>query len=183
MYDVLVTKWVELMHDLVPAVSRFAVLSDGSAGDRQQTATIAKAAQSLSIDVVLLQAASTEEFKAAFETASQRQAGALIVASSPFFSQQKQGLIDLAARYRLPAMYDHSDFAHSGGLLSFGPDLDKAFRDLAGYVVRVLKGAEVSSLPVTQPTKFVLSVNAKTAKALGLALPPLLVTQADEIIE
>jgi ABC-type uncharacterized transport system substrate-binding protein len=129
------------------------------------------------------QAASTEEFKAAFETASQRQAGALIVASSPFFAQQKQGLIDLAARYRLPAMYDHSDFAHRGGLLSFGPDLAKAFRDLADYVVRVLQGAQVSSLPVTQPTKFVLSVNAKTAKALGVALPPLLVTEADEIIE
>jgi putative tryptophan/tyrosine transport system substrate-binding protein len=92
-------------------------------------------------------------------------------------------LIDLAARYRLPAMYDHSDFAHRGGLLSFGPDLAKAFRDLADYVVRVLQGAQVSSLPVTQPTKFVLSVNAKTAKALGVALPPLLVTEADEIIE
>jgi len=183
MYDVLVTKWVELMHVLLPSASRFAVLSDGSVGDRQQTATIVRAAQSLSIDVVLLQAASVQEFKAAFETASQRQARALIVASSPFFAQQKQVLIDLAARYRLPAIYDHSDFAHSGGLLSFGPDLDKTFRDLAGYVVRVLKGAEVSSLPVTQPTKFVLSVNAKTAKTLGLALPPLLVTLADEIIE
>ena len=183
MFDVLVTKWVELMHELVPAATLFAVLGDGSPGHRHQATAIAKAAQTLSIDVVHLLATTPAEFKPAFETATERKAGAMIVGSSPFFAEQKQALVDFAARYRLPAIYDNSGFVHSGGLLSFGPDLAKVFRDLADYVVRVLRGADVSTLPVTQPTKFVLSVNASTAKALGLALPPTLLASADEVIE
>jgi putative ABC transport system substrate-binding protein len=183
MYDVLVTKWVELMHELVPSAARFAVLVDGSAGDRQQLTTIIQAARRLSIDIAPVQAATPDEFRAAFTTATERQAGALIVVSSPFFAEQKHALIGLAAAYRLPAVYDQRDFVHSGGLLSFGPDLAKVFRDLADYVVRVLRGAPASTLPVIQPTKFVLSVNARTAKALDLALPPLLMSAADEIFE
>jgi putative ABC transport system substrate-binding protein len=183
MFEVLVTKWVELMHELIPAATQFAVLTDDSIGNRQQATAITKAAQTLSIDVLVLQAAALEEFKGAFQTATESKAGAMMVASSPSFGSQTQALVDLANSYRLPAIYDNSDFVRSGGLLSFGPDFVKVFRDLADYVVRVLRGTPVASLPVVQPTKFVLSINTRTAKALGVAIPPALLARADEVIE
>jgi ABC-type uncharacterized transport system substrate-binding protein len=183
MYDVLVAKWVQLMHELVPEATRYAVLTDGSAGDRQEAATIGAAAKLLSITTMPVSAASPAEFERAFATAVQLQAGAMIVCSSPLFARHQRDLIEFSAKHNLPAIYDNSSFVHKGGLLSYGPDLAALSADIADYVARILRGAKVETLPVQQPTKFVLALNARTARMLGLTIPPLLVTQAGEVIE
>jgi putative ABC transport system substrate-binding protein len=107
----------------------------------------------------------------------------MIVLSSPVFAAEKGRIIAAAARFSLPAMYEHRDFVEAGGLMSYGPNLDDVFRRAATYVDRILKGSKPGDLPIEQPTKFELMINLKTAKALGLTVPPSLLARADEVIE
>ena len=128
--------------------------------------------------------ASTEpEIDAAFATVVQQGANALLVASDPFFSSRRERLVELAARYKLPTIYNQREFAEIGGLVSYGTDFADGYRQAGIYVGRILKGERPSDLPVIQPTKIDLTVNMKAAKVLGLDVPATLIATADKVIE
>ena len=166
-------KWIELLKAAFPRVSRVAVLwHPASAGQGQLTTTDA-AARSLGVHLHALKVERADELSAAFAEAGKNRAEALIVSSSAFFYQHRRSLVDLAAKVRLPTMYHHKDFVvESGGLMSYGPNLHDVFRRAASYVDRILKGAKPAELPVEQPTKFEFVINLKTAKAIGVTIPP-----------
>src|SRR6185295_9720555 len=124
-----------------------------------------------------LEAGSPQAIDEAFATLVQRGAGALLVGADGTFSSRRDRLIALAARHAVPAVYHSREFAASGGLISYGTDISDTYRQAAGYVVRILQGASPADLPVLQPTKFDLVINMRTAKALGLAIPRLLLAQ------
>ena len=126
---------------------------------------------------------SESEIDAAFATVVQRHASALVVGTDPFLSSRREQLVALASRHAVPAIYAWREFAASGGLISYGSSLTAAFRLVGAYAGKVLKGAKPADLPVEMPTKFELVINLKTAKALGLDVPPGVSAQADEIIE
>jgi putative ABC transport system substrate-binding protein len=175
-------KWVELIREVLPGTPRIVILWDPSAS-RPQLQVAEAAARSLQLQVRTLEARSAEEIDRAFQVAVSDRAGALVPLSSAFFAAEKQRIAGLAARHRLPIVYEHRDFVEAGGLMSYGPDLRDVFRRAAGYVDKILKGARPADLPVEQPTKFELVVNLKTAKALGLTIPPSVLARADELIE
>jgi putative ABC transport system substrate-binding protein len=118
-----------------------------------------------------------------FMTASEQGASAILIVADPFFLAQRDQLTTLAARYRMPASYSRSEYVTAGGLISYSADVADAFRRTGVYVGRILKGENPKDLPVQQSTDFKLAVNLKTAKALGLTIPPTLLTSADEVIE
>jgi putative ABC transport system substrate-binding protein len=122
-------------------------------------------------------------FESVHEAARADGAEAIDVLASAFFNANRVRLIELAAKYRLPAMYETGEYVRSGGFMSYGPSLEDLFRRSATYVDKILKGAKPGDLPVEQPTKFELVINLKTAKALGLGVPPTLLARADEVIE
>ncbi len=123
------------------------------------------------------------ELDDAFAHASRERPDAVLVAPSPFFNLHRARLLALAARYRLPALYEFRDFVEAGGLMCYGADMKAVYRQLAGYVDRILKVAKPSELPIEQPTKFELVINLTTAKALGLTIPPSLLARVDELIQ
>ena len=131
----------------------------------------------------VLKASSESEIDTAFASLVQLQAGALLVAADPFLSLRREQLVELASRHAVPSIYAWREFAASGGLISYGASLTSAFRLLGHYAEKVLDGAKPADLPVQQPTTFELVINLKTAKALGLTVPPSLLTRADEVIE
>lgn len=183
MFDVVTSKWVELMHEIVPGATRLAVLSDGGPNAQAQTATITRAARSLKLEALPLLASDWTMLEPAFAQAQRGGAGALLVVSSALFAAERPAIVALAARYRLPAIYDNGSFARNGALISYGPDMGEVFRVTADYVARLLGGAKVADLPVMQPAKFELVINLKTAATLGLTIPPTLLATADEVIE
>ncbi len=123
------------------------------------------------------------ELAAAFALAVKKRAGGVLVLASTHFSSQAPRIVSLAAKTRLPAIYDHQGFVDAGGLMSYGPSPRDTFRRIAGYVDRVLKGAKPANLPVEQPTKLELAVNLKTAKALGLTIPQALLLRVDQVVQ
>ena len=123
------------------------------------------------------------EYEEAFKAARRDRAGAIQVLPSPIFGSQRRVLIDLAARYRLPAMYEFRDYVEDGGLMSYGPSIIEMFRGLASYVDRILKGAKPGDMPITRPATFELAVNLKTARALGVTISPEIVRRADAVIK
>jgi len=162
-------------------VIRVAVLWDDAAAD-QRTAAEA-AAQLLGVQLQLLEVRHPPyEFAGAFAAATQGQAEALWVLNSPLFFMQRAHIVDLAAKSRLPTMVGHPDIARAGGLMSYDVNNRDSGRRVADYVDKILKGAKPADLPVEQPMKFELIINLKTAKALGLTIPPTLLFQADEVI-
>jgi putative tryptophan/tyrosine transport system substrate-binding protein len=177
-------KWLETLKEIAPRVSRVAVLLQP-----QSPANVAywRAAEasgpSLEVKVSAASVQNDTEIEHAIATVANLAGGGLIVLPNPITLGHRNLIIELAARHRLPAIYPFSFFAASGGLLSYGIDLTRLYRDAAGYVDRILKGEKPGDLPIQQPTKFELAINLKTAKALGLAVPPSLLTRADNVIE
>jgi putative ABC transport system substrate-binding protein len=176
-------KWLELLKEIAPHVTRAAVLRDPSiaSGIGQFAAIQAAGAAGIDLSVIAMQSAvDTERAIAAFANDPK---GGLVVTASPFGANHPDMVTSLAARYSLPAVYPFAYFVRAGGLISYGADLVKQSRPAAVYVDRVLKGAKPADLPVQAPTKYELVVNLKTAKALGLIVPPSVLARADEVIE
>ena len=175
-------KWIELAKEILPRVSRVAVLSDPQYSADQLSVSEA-AARSLGLRLQVLNVSRPEEFATAFAEAKKNRAEALIVLGSAFFYAHRTELVALAAKQRLPTIYHQKQFVvGSGGLMSYGPDFNDLFRRAAGYVDKILKGAKPGDLPIEQPTKFELVINLKTAKALGITIPQSILLRADEVI-
>jgi putative ABC transport system substrate-binding protein len=176
-------KWLELLKEIAPHVTRAAVLREPteSSGIGQFAAIQAVGPIGMELSVIgLHDAGAIEEAVAAFARGSN---GGLVVTASGFGANQPDVIPSLAARYKLPAVYPFRYFVSAGGLISYGPDLVSQLRPAADYVVRIIKGEKPSELPVQAPTKYELVINLKTAKALGLDVPPTLLARADEVIE
>jgi putative ABC transport system substrate-binding protein len=137
----------------------------------------------MGLQVEVLRANTDDEIEATFETASRKRIGALILAASPFFDTRRDRLVALAAGHALPTIYHFREFAVAGGLMSYGVSIPHIYRQIGVYTGRILSGENPANLPVQQPTTFELVVNLKTAKALGLDVPPTLLARADEVIE
>jgi putative tryptophan/tyrosine transport system substrate-binding protein len=177
-------KRIELLHELVPKATVIAALVNPNfpSADIRTSATRAAAA-ALGLELSIVNAGSEREIEAAFATIVERRAGALIIASDPFFFGRREQLVTLAARHAMPAVYFSRDFVTAGGLMSYGTNIVDAERLAGIYTGEILKGAKPSDLPVVQPTKFELVINLKAAKALGLTVPLTLQVAADEVIE
>jgi putative tryptophan/tyrosine transport system substrate-binding protein len=177
-------KWLELLKEIAPGVTRAAVLRDPTIpAGVGQFASIQSVAPSFGVElspVNVHDASEIERDVTAFARGSNR---GLIVTSSGLAAVHRQLIITLAARHRMPAIYSYRYFATSGGLISYGPDPIDQYRRAAGYVDRILKGEKPADLPVQTPTKFEMTINLKTAKELGITVPPTLLARADEVIE
>jgi putative tryptophan/tyrosine transport system substrate-binding protein len=177
-------KWVELIKEIAPGVTRVAVLRDAtSSSGIGYLGAVRLATSSFGMELTpvgITDAGEIERGVTAFARASN---GALIVTGNTLTMVHRELIITLAARHRLPAVYALPLFANDGGLISYGPDSIDPYRRAAGYVDRILKGEKPADLPVQQPTKFELNINLRTAKALGLEVPPTLLARADEVIE
>ena len=183
----LVAKRLQLLGEVVPQLVRVAVLWHPRAyGDRTMAGMVTeieRAAQTLGMKLQLVPAASPEEIAGAFSAMSRERAAALSVFPSPMLFAEYARIANLAADDRLPAIYAAREGPEVGGLMSYGANLPDLSRQTAAYVDKILKGARPAELPVQQPTKFELVINLKTAKALGLAIPPSVLSIADEVIE
>jgi ABC-type uncharacterized transport system substrate-binding protein len=182
--QVLEGKRLGLLHGLVPPAALIAVLlNPTNANFQAQLRGVQEAARAVGQQVNILSASTERDIDTAFETATESRAGALLVGSDPFFSSRADQVVALAARHAIPAIYEGREFAMAGGLASYGTSLGDAYRQVAIYTARILKGAKPADLPVEQLTKFELVINLKTAKALNLDVRPELMASADEIIE
>jgi putative tryptophan/tyrosine transport system substrate-binding protein len=177
-------KRLGLLRDLVPGVALIGVLINPDfppAALQQQQ--IEGAARAIEQRIVITKASNDDALEAAFRSLMQEGAGALLVTAAPYFDTRRDRIIAFAARQRLPAIYQFREYAIAGGLLSYGVSIAEGYRQYGIYAARILKGANPAELPVHQPTKFELVINLKTAKGLGLAVPPSLLARADEVIE
>jgi putative ABC transport system substrate-binding protein len=176
-------KWMELLKETIPGLSRVTVLWN-PAGDPSQVKASEAAARSLGLRLHVMQVGRADGLEPALAEARKQNAGALIVLGSFFFYVNRIRFVELAAKYRMPTIYAQREYVvGSGGLISYGADLPHQFRRAATYVDKILKGAKPADLPIEQPTKFELVINLKTAKALGLTIPPAVLARADEIIQ
>ena len=175
-------KRLELLKQALPKISRVAALWDSATGRHSSKAT-EEAARLLGIQLHILEATGRNDFDKAFAAATKGRAAAIIVLSSGIFHTHREALVSLSAKNRLPAMYDHKDYVEAGGLMSYGPDVPAMFRRAAAYVDKILKGTKPADLPVEQPIKFELIINLKTAKQIGVTIPPNVLARADKVIE
>jgi putative ABC transport system substrate-binding protein len=175
-------KWVELLAEVVPGVSHLVVLRH-AAVPPQYERDLQSAAKALGLTLRSIAVNEPDEFDGAFATMTRERADALIVVSSIFFYTHHSRIVDLAAKYRLPAIYPFRVHVDAGGLMFYGVSHTDLWRRAATYVDKILRGAKPAELPVEQPIKFDLVINLKTAKALGLTIPPRLLFQADEVIQ
>jgi putative ABC transport system substrate-binding protein len=173
-----------LLHELLPHVNVVAMLINPSFPPAETDAKeVEAAAQTIGTKVEVLRASKEHEFEPAFVTISKQNIGGLLVAGDPFFNSRREQLAGLSVRYRLPAIFEFREYALAGGLMSYGIDLPDNYRRIGIYAGRILRGADPADLPVMQPTKFIFTINLKTAKTLGLEVPPTLLALADEVIE
>jgi putative tryptophan/tyrosine transport system substrate-binding protein len=180
----LTPKRLELLSELVPQAGKIALLvnptvsaTEGVIKDMQE------AARTKGVQLPILKASTESEIETVFAAFAQQQAAGLVVGVDSFFTSQREQLVALASRYAVPAIYSGRQFAAIGGLISYGTSNTAAFRQLGVYAGKILKGAKPVDLPVERPTRFELVVNLKTAKALGLTVPPSILARADEVIE
>ena len=181
----LMAKRLELLSELVPKIGTIALLvnpkyhsaTEGTIPLVQQAAT----AKGMRLDVLM--AAEEDEFEPAFASLARLKVNALIVGTDPFFTSRRERIVALASSYSIPAIYEWQEFVTAGGLISYGASLTSLYREAGIYVGKILKGEKAAELPIQQPTSFELIINVKAAKALGLAVPPTLLTAADKVIE
>jgi putative ABC transport system substrate-binding protein len=179
-----VAKWLELLKEIAPSVTRAAVLRDPAIpAGIGQFAVIQSVAPSLGIEVNAINVHDPGEIERAITAFARTGNGGLIVTASPGTVIHRDLIITLAARHKLPAVYNGRQFVADGGLISYGPNLVDQTRQAAVYVDRILKGEKPSNLPVQAPTRYELVINLRTAKALGLTIPPAVLARADEVIE
>jgi ABC-type uncharacterized transport system substrate-binding protein len=177
-------KRFELLHELVPNVSVIGVLVNPNNPDAEpQRKDATEAARIIGLQVHIVNVGSESDFNGAFATLVQLKAGALLVSADVLFISRRDQLVALAARHKIPAIYFEREIVLAGGLMSYAPDVGGVYRQGGIYVGRILKGGKPADLPVVQPTKFEFLINLKTAKALGLEIPPKLLALADEVIE
>jgi len=183
----LVAKRLELLKQALPWADRIAVLRlPGALGERTDKDMLAgadAAARALAVRLQLVEARGADEFARAFADMSAGRANALTVLPSNRFERERESLVELAAKYRLPAVYTSREFVDVGGLMSYGPNSADLHRRAASYVDKILNGAKPGDLPVEQPTKFELVINLKTANSLGLTIPQSVLAHADEVIQ
>ena len=177
-------KHLALLTEVVPKVRRIAILSNPAGPAQPATIrNIQEAARSMGLQLALVEARGPGEFDAAFATSARERVGAVFVVMDPAFIGQRGRLPELAAKNRLPSMFTQRIDAEAGGLLSYGPSIPGLYRRAATYVDKILKGARPGDLPVEQATSFELVINLKTAKTLGLTIPPSLLARADQVID
>jgi putative ABC transport system substrate-binding protein len=178
----LTAKRLELLRELVPTATRVAVLVN-PANTENNEREIESIARSMGLQIRLLNASTTQEINAAFATFVRERPEALFVGLDPFFNSRRTQLVHLATRHAIPASYPGREFAEAGGLMSYGANIDDAWRQAGSYAGRIVKGAKPADLPVVQSSKFELVFNVQTATMLGITVPPTLLAIADEVIE
>jgi putative ABC transport system substrate-binding protein len=182
--DVLGSKRLALLRELIPQATTIAFLVDpNSPTAEQQKNDVQAAGSTLGLQIVVLEATGQPDFDAVFATLNRHRSGALVVAGSALFTSNRDRIIALAERHNVPAIYQDREFAAAGGLMSYGASFLAMYRQVGVYTGQLLKGANPANLPVQEPIKFDLVVNLKTAKVLGLTIPPNLLAIADEVIE
>jgi putative ABC transport system substrate-binding protein len=175
-------KRLELLKELVPKLSRLAVFGSDSAGNAESLKETERAAAAYGIKVQYLHLRDPTEIESAFQAASKARADGVFVLINSFEQVDRKKMVDLATKHRLPVMYFGPSFVQDGGLMSYGGDDRHLYRRAAIYVDKILKGAKPGDLPVEQPTKFELAINLKTAKQIGLTIPPNVLARADKVI-
>jgi len=179
----LVGKRLQLLKEAAPAISRVAVLSNPTVTNQAVELREAKfAARSMKVQLQVLEARAPRDFSGAFSAMTKERAGGVIILTSSMFYAERTRIAELAAQSRVPAIYSVKEFAEAGGLMTYGIKIGESFRRAATYVDKILKGAKPGDLPIEQATKFELVINLKTAKALGLTIPPSLLGRGDEVI-
>jgi len=185
MFTVLLeAKRLGLLHELVPSAAAIAVLIDSN---NQHAKALVKdveeGARRAAVRLIAVTTTADSDFEAAFASLVQQRADALVVSNSPFFNNRRDRIVALAARHKVPAIYEFREFAEAGGLMSYGTNLVEVYRQIGVYTGRILRGARPADLPVKQPTEFELVINLKTAKALGITIPQSLLLRANEVIQ
>ena len=176
-------KQMELVASLVPGLTRIGIVSNRGNHHESVLSTANVSARNASLELVSVNAANSQELADAFSTLAKERVGAAIVLSDAFFNAERAQIAELALSNRIPTMFSQRQYVADGGLMSYGEALVDFFQRAAGYVDKLFKGANPGDLPVEQPTRFFLVINLKTAKVLGLAVPPSLLARADEVIE
>jgi putative ABC transport system substrate-binding protein len=176
---------LELLRELVPQIVRVAVLVNPANPSTTETALrdVVPAARAMGLQTQTLEASTSREIDAAFATLAREQSCGLFVSNDPFFTTRRVQVAILAAHRSIPSSYGTREFTEVGGLISYGANIPDGWRQAGAYVGRILKGAKPADLPIVQSTKFELVINTQTAKTLGIAVPPSLLTRADEVIE
>jgi ABC-type uncharacterized transport system substrate-binding protein len=180
----LLTKRLEVARDLIPGLALVAVLMNPASPEYgSDLKELQEAARAIGQQILVLNASAANELAAAFETLVQKQAKALLVMTDVLFNSRRDELVALAARYAVPTVYFQREAVEAGGLMSYGASIADLYRHIGAYAGRILNGDKPADLPVPQPTKVELVINLKTAKTLGLEIPPILLARADEVIE
>jgi putative ABC transport system substrate-binding protein len=182
--NALLAKRIGLLHEVVPTAAVIAMLRNPNSPvvDDDMKSVLATA-QSLGLTVQVLNASTERDLDAAFEAMMRLHVGALVVQGEPFFDSRRDHIVELAAREGIPTIYAWREYALAGGLISYGTSITDNYRQAGVYTGRILKGEKPAELPIVRPTKFEMLINLKTAKALGLEIPPTLLARADEVIE
>ena len=177
-------KWLELLKEIAPQISRAMVVMAAESRPQQLLAdAVAAAAPSLGLTLVIASVHELADYDREMAAFAREPGGGIVALSNPFIGSNLERVHGLAVRYRLPAIYSYPIYARTGGLVSYGPDMPALVHEATRYVDKILRGAKPGDLPVQQPTRFVLAINLKTAKALGLAVPQSILARADEVIE
>ena len=177
-------KQVEMLHELAPTATVLAALLNPTfPGSETQSRDLQAAARKLGLQLHVVHASTERDFDPIFAAMVQLRAGLLVIGADPFFFGHRDQIAALAVRHRMPAIFFLREFAAVGGLMSYGPIVTESYRQVGIYAGRILKGEKPADLPVQEPTKYELVINLKTAKALGLQIPPTLLARADEVIE